>query len=62
MGALDLYIAQMPNSSLQTTRVYWRDKLHMEQLPDDLEWYEAKKIAGLGWFHRAGLARASSKT
>lgn len=59
ISALDLYIAQMPNSALQTTRVYWRDMLHMEQLPDDNEFYEAKKKSDVTWFHRAGLARKS---
>lgn len=57
MGALGLYIAQMPNSTLQSTRVYWRDMLHMEQLPGDAEWYESKKKADPAWFNRAGLAR-----
>lgn len=57
MGALDLYTQQLPNSALQSTRVYWRDMLHMEQLLDDQDWYEKKKKAELDWFHRQGLAR-----
>lgn len=57
MGALELYIEQMPNSALQTTRVYWRDMLHQEQLLNDIEMYEAKKASDLKWFHPSGMAR-----
>lgn len=51
---------EMPNSSLQTTRVFWRDMLHMEQMPDDAEWYEIKKRVDGEWFHCDGLARRTA--
>ena len=47
----------MINSTLQTTRIYWRDMLHMEQLPDDVLAYEDKKKTDIGWFNKNGLAR-----
>ncbi len=61
MPAFDLYVAQMPNSTLQSARVYWRDMLHMEQLPTDMEWYKTKKEAHLAWFNSFDVAARQSQ-